>query len=175
MAKEIEPILLSKSQAATAFECDRRTIAKCIDELGIKPAGVRFGHSVYRLRDLLQIYRARSHFNPDQLTPFERHAHFKAESERLKVGIESGTLLRREDVEEEWARVLRSIALELDTVVDEIERDVGASPLILEKIEEKLDVIRERLYQRIVAGATDEGKPGDVVTRLQGDLAGACA
>jgi predicted metal-dependent phosphoesterase TrpH len=148
---------LSISQAAEEFGRHRQTVAKRIRELGIQASGERQGYPVYRLRDLLAIERTHEDGaqNPDKLNPFERQAHFKAESERLKVDLERGELLRREDVEQEWARVVSAIALELDTVVDEIERDVGASPLVCEKIEEKLDVIRERMYQRIHAEPVD--------------------
>lgn len=151
-------VALSVNQAAEEFGHDRRTVTKRIRELNIQPFGARQGHPVYRLRDLIEIERksANGAQDPDKLNPFERQAHFKAESERLKVDLERGSLLRREDVEEEWARVLRAIALELDTVVDEIERDVGASPLVCEKIEQKLDVIRERMYQRIVEQPAEE-------------------
>lgn len=152
-------VFLSISQAAEEFGHHRQTIAKRVRELSIQSAGERQGYPIYRLRDLLEIERKSEPgvVDPDKLTPFERQAHFKAESERLKVDQERGGLLRREDVEEEWARVLRAIALELDTVVDEIERDVGAPALVLEKIEQKLDVIRERMYQRVTAPDQAEG------------------
>lgn len=156
-------VLLSINQAATEFGHDRRTVTKRIAELAIAPVDKRNGAPVYRLRDLLEMERRSPDgaHDPDKMSPFERQAHFKAETERLKVDLERRELLRREDVETEWARVLRAVALELDTMVDEIERDVGASPLILEKIEAKVDVIRERMYESVVSGSDGEDQEGD--------------
>lgn len=144
---------LSISSAAEEFGHDRRTITKRLAELGLKPAGERQGYPVYRLRDLLEMERKApdGKHDPDKMSPFERQAHYKAESEKLKVDLERGALMRREDAESEWSKVINVIAMELDTIVDEIERDIGASPLVLEKIEAKLDVIRERMYVGVIA------------------------
>jgi hypothetical protein len=145
-------VFLSVNQAADEFGHDRRTVTKRIADLGIKPAMERGGFPVYRLRDLMEMERRGDDgdMDPDKMNPFERNAHFKAESERLKVDQERGTLLRREDVERDWAQIVNVIAMELETVVDEVERDVGASPLVCEKIEAKLDAVRERIYSRVV-------------------------
>lgn len=137
-------MLLSINQAAEEFGRDRATITRGVNKLGLVPAGERGGFRVYRLRDLMQIERkdADGAIDPDKLTAFERQAHFRAESERMRLDVERQRLVRAEDVETEWARVLKVIALELDVLVDEIERDVGASPAILQKIEAKIDVIQ---------------------------------
>lgn len=144
-------MLLSINQAAEEFGRDRATITRGVNRLGLLPAGERGGFPVYRLRDLMQIERkdADGNIDPDKLTPFERQAHFRAEAERMRLDVERQRLVRAEDVETEWARVLKVIALELDVLVDEIERDVGASPPVLQKIEAKIDLIRERMYRRI--------------------------
>lgn len=148
---------LSIQQAAEEFGHDRKTIAKRIRELGIQPDGKRQGYDVFRLRALLAIERATESgkIDPDKLGPFERNAFYKSETERIELGERIGSLLRREDVEQEWARVLRLAAQDLEVVVDEIERDVGAPGPVIEKLEQKLDEMRERLFQRIV---TDEGR-----------------
>jgi hypothetical protein len=149
---------LSINQAAQEFGHDRATIAKRVRELGLSPAGERQGHPVFRLRDLLTMERhgPDGDADPDKMSPFERQAHYKAESEKQRVNLARGQLMQREAAEVEWSRVLRVIALELDTVVDEIERDVGASQSVLEKIEAKLDVVRERMYESIIAESGDE-------------------
>src|SRR5690606_5835851 len=100
-------VLLSINQAATEFGHDRRTVTKRIAELSIAPVDKRNGAPVYRLRDLLEMERRSPDgaHDPDKMSPFERQAHFKAETERLKVDLERRELLRREDVETEWARV----------------------------------------------------------------------
>jgi len=145
-------VLLSINEAAEEFGCDRHTLSKRVRDANLFGAGDRNGYPVYRLRDLIRAWRAAEdgNRNPDNMTPFERQAHFKAESERLRLDIARGAALKREIAEMEWARVLKSIALELDTIVDELERDVGLSTAQLEKIEEKLDAVRTRMYERIV-------------------------
>lgn len=149
---------LSIQQAAEEFGHDRKTIAKRIRELAIQPDGKRLGYDVYRLKDLLAIERATEagKIDPDKLGPFERNAFYKSETERIELGKQVGSLLQREDVEQEWSRVMRLTAQELEIVVDEIERDVGAPGPVMEALERKLDVMREHLYQRIV---TNEEQP----------------
>lgn len=157
-------VFLSINEAATEFGNARRTITKRIANLGIRPAGSRQGYSVYRLRDLLEIERRNDDGakDPEKLNPFDRHAHYKAESEKNKVNRERGELITREAHEREGARRLKVVAQELDTVVDEIERDVGADPIVLEKIEQKIDTIRERMYEGIVNPQEDDEDQGDV-------------
>lgn len=151
-------VLLSINQAADEFGHDRRTITKRIAELQIQPADTRKGHPVYRLRDLLAMERTTPEGapDPDKMSPFERQAHYKAEAERLKVDLQRGVLLKREDVEREWSRVLKIISLELSTMVDALERDLGLDPLVLERIEERIDQIRRQMHGAIVAPVEDE-------------------
>lgn len=145
-------VLLSVNQAAAEFGNDRRTITKRIADLGIRPADERGGFAVYRLRDLLELERrnGRGETDPEKLPPYERLSFYKAESERLRVNLERGQLLRRDQVEQEWSRVLKLLAQQLDTLVDEIERDAGASKTVLELIDRKIDEMRERAYLGIV-------------------------
>ncbi len=152
--KKPDQILLSVSQAADEFGCRRSTFSKRLRRFKIQPSGTRRGWPVYQLHDLIAMERAyrNPNIDPESLTEYERLAFFKGESARLKVNLERGRLLRCEDVDAEWARVLRAIALELDTVVDEIERDVGAAPAVLEKIERKVLRIREILATDIHYG-----------------------
>lgn len=151
---------LSIQQAAEEFGHDRKTVAKRIRELQIQPDGKRQGYDVFRLKDLLAIERATEagKIDPDKLGPFERNAFYKSETERIELGKQVGSLLEREDVEQEWSRVLRITAQDLEILVDEIERDVGAPGPVIEAIEHKLDAMRERMYQRIV---TNEESPPD--------------
>lgn len=146
-------VLLSVSQASEEFGHDRRTITKRIGELGIRPAMERNGYSVYRLRDLMELERrgAEGKQDPDKMGPFERQAHFKAEGERLKVDQARGVLMVATHHQAEVARVLKVCVQELEAMTDEIERDVGASPIVLERIEEKIDRARQRMYDGIVA------------------------
>lgn len=152
-------VLVSINQASYVFERDRATVTKRIAALGIAPAGKRRGHSIYSMRALrrMDLLDDEGQQDPDKMTPFERAAHYKAEAERMRVDQERRLLLRRENVEGEFARVLRVIAQELDTLVDEVERDVGASQMVLEKLEDKIDVIRQRMADGIYSGHNENG------------------
>lgn len=157
-------ILLSINQAADEFGHDRRTITKRISELQIQPADVRSGHPVYRLRDLLAMERTTpdGEQDPNKMTPFERAAHYKAEAERLKVDQQRGVLLKREDVETEWSRVLKVISLELSTMIDVLERDLGLDAVALERIEQRVDQIRRQMYDSVIEGhLTDDDELSD--------------
>lgn len=146
---------LSIHQASEEFGCDRGALTRKVQERSLAASGLRAGRPVYRLRDLLyaHLLTAEGKADPNKMTPFERQAHFKAISEQMRIETESGSLLRRDDVEVEWARVLKVIGQELDTIVDEVERDIGTAPDVLEKIEVKIDTIRTRMHAAITEGA----------------------
>jgi hypothetical protein len=149
-------VLLSESQIGEEFCMDRRTVKKRLADSGVKPVAKRNGYDVFRLKEVaaMLMNTEEGKADPDKMTPFERQAHYKAESEKLRVEQERGMLLQREDSETEMARVLKVVAQELDVMVDEIERDCGATPEQLAKIEAKADLIRKRMYDGIVEGAT---------------------
>lgn len=139
------PVYLSIRQAASAFRRDRKSLARRIRREGLAPAAERHGFPVYRLRDLLHVELRLGEQDPNKMNPFERQAHFRAESELQKVNAARRELVRREDVDAEWARMETVITSELDRMVDEFRRDFGASPSILRKIREKVDVMRGHL------------------------------
>lgn len=164
-------VLLSINQAADEFGHDRRTVTKRIAELQIQPVDKRNGHPVYRLKDLLAMERTTpdGEQDPNKMSPFERQAHFKAEAERLKVDLQRGALLKREDVETEWSRVLKVISLDLSTIVDVLERDLGLDPLVLERIEQRIDQIRRQMHDSIVALDVDESISIEAPQHWSGD------
>lgn len=124
---------------------------------------MRDGFPVYRLRDLLEmdLRGPDGSIDPEKLNPFERAAWYKAERERLAVNAERGLTIERADHEREIARVLKIVAHELEVCVDEVERDIGATPAVLTKLEQKMDAIRERIYNGIVADDDVEDEDGD--------------
>lgn len=140
---------LSIAEAAREFGMDHRTLTKRIADLGIRPAAqTPQGHMLYRLKELLDIERrnADGSIDPEKLDPIDRHAHYKAENEKLRVAKLRGELIARDDYEREAARQWKIASLGLDTVVDRVERDVGAAPAVLEHIERVIDEVREQMY-----------------------------
>lgn len=147
-------VCLSISEAAEELDHTRETIARRIARANLKPAGVRRGYPVYRLRDLLAIERAYGlgEQDPDSMSPFERQAHFKAESERQRVDANRVRLLRADESHEEWARVLRAIDAHLALLPEAI---ATVSAAARERVEQRVTELRARLQAELPAQAND--------------------
>lgn len=148
---------------------DRDTVKKRIHAAGLNASCKRGGYPVYRLKDLLSAASAGTfdgEFDPDRLRPFERHAFYKSEREKLQLQVERGELLSSLEVEQRYAALFKVVAEALDTLPDVLERDCGASPLQLTKIEQRLDTMRDDLYSRLTE-STDQ--PASVEEPASGD------
>jgi hypothetical protein len=151
-------VLLSIRQFADECGHDRDTVTKRVRAAGVAPAASRGGHPVYRLRELIQSVMVTTDggdIDPDKLKPFERHAFYKAEREKLQLEVERAELLTSLDVEQRFAATFKSIAEFFDTLPDVIERDCGANAMMITKIEERLDQLREQLYTEITEESDD--------------------
>lgn len=157
----VEPILkqvaLSISQLAGETGFDRATVRKRLSEAGVKPAGKRGGYPVYRLKDVLPVlyHQQDGEFDPDKLKPFERNAWYKAEREKLHLQLERGDVVPALEVERKFAALFKALVQGLETLPDVLERDVGATPLQLTKIEKHLDEIRNALVTEIEGNDED--------------------
>jgi uncharacterized protein DUF1441 len=169
MADAAKAILLSLSALAREFGCSRETLRKKFIAANVQPVTVTTLHpqltidgdadpnagksDLYALRDALRAWLTSNEagFDPENLDPFRRVAHYKAGIERLKLDAATRELIPRIEVEQEQARILRSVALTLDTLPDVIERDCGATPNQVARIERAVDDLREALYVALVA------------------------
>jgi len=134
---------------------DRDTLTKRIRVAGLVPSGKRGGYPVYRLRDLLKAAYTTDEdggLDPDKLRPFERHAHYKAEKEKLAVEQERGELIPRIEVEQEQARIAKIVAHGLETLPDVLERDCALAPEVVARMERHIDAVRERMYAELTEG-----------------------
>ncbi len=149
-------VCLSISEAAEELGHTRETIARRIARANLEPAGVRRGYAVYRLRDLLAIERTYGlgEQDPDSMPPFERQAHFKAESERQRVNANRARLLQADDAHGEWSRVVREIDAHLELLPAAIAA-VTDSAAALERVEERVADLRKRLRAERPAQAND--------------------
>lgn len=137
---------------------DRDTTGKRLKEAGCKPTGKRGGHPLYRLKDMLRavyVTNEDGQVDPDKLDPFKRRAFYQGELDKLKLGVERGELVPRIEVEQEQARTMKIVARFFDTLPDVLERDCGAAPILLAKIETRLDEVREEIYRELVADDAD--------------------
>lgn len=152
-------IHLSVSSISEEFGSTRETVAKRLAAAKIKPSGKRGGYPVYRLRDAIAaclVTTADGEIDPDKLKPFERHAYYKAEREKLQLQCERAELLSSLEAEQKFAALFKAIAEFFDTLPDVIERDCGASPMMIAKLEDRLDQLREQLYAQAVEIGDDD-------------------
>lgn len=149
-------VCLSLNEICEEFGRDYETIKKRLHEVDVRPTGTRHGHPVYRLKDLMRLERtdAQGNTDPDKMRPAEQSAYYRAQRDRMELEKDLKQLYRCEDIEAEFARVFRVVTHELETLVDELERDVQPSPMVLTRIEDKLIVLRERMYRAISEGRT---------------------
>lgn len=147
---------VSISTLAAEFGVTRETAARRIADAGIEPSGKRGGYPVYRLKDAWSAVLGQvsddGSADPDKLDPFKRQAHYKAEHLKLQLEAEQRELLPRIEVEQEQARILRVIALFLDTLPDVLERDCGLAAAMIIAVEKRLDQVREEMHKAL----TDE-------------------
>lgn len=156
--------LFSISCIARESGKDRRTITRMLDDAGCLPAGTRNATPVYRLRDVLAIFNARS-------TDVERSAQEKlalakaAESEvdreikLLRLGRDRATLLDVSDVRLQFSALVKPVAQFLDTLPDVLERDCELEPRTVIRLQEVIDRERTALAEKVAAGyASDAGE-----------------
>jgi hypothetical protein len=139
----------SLRQLAEETGLDRDTVQRRISAANAVPSGKRGGHPVYRLRDVLRALLLKDEegrIDPEKLEPYQRQAHYKAELDKLKLDQETRELIPRIEVEQEQARILRVVAQTLDTLPDIVERDCGATPAQVQRIERAVDECREALF-----------------------------
>lgn len=155
-------VRLSISQIASEFSMSRNTVARRIDQLGIRPDGRRAGYPVYRMRDIIDVVSA-SHgsiptgeIDPSTLPPTERRAWYQSENERLKAEADSGRLIPAAEVEAEMALMVTTIVRALETLPDRIERDRRVSPEIVEYLQEEVHALREQLSGDLVEAEADD-------------------
>jgi len=109
------------------------------------------GYVVY-----LQQTAGASDIDPDQLEPFKRRAHYQAEHEKLILGVKSGELLPRAEVEREFARVFDILARFLDVLPDRAERAGLATPALAEQLVAWSNGTRTELYEELFKVPPDE-------------------
>jgi hypothetical protein len=147
------PVVLSVSRIAHVLSCSRDTVSRRIAEGHVPPAGRQGGHDVYDLRAVIHAMGAPAGggvLDPDTLDPFKRRAFYQGEHDKLRLQVARGELVPRDEVEQDQARVAKIVAHFFDTLPDVIERDCGASPLILAKLEQCLDRVREYLHDEVI-------------------------
>lgn len=150
-------VLLSISQIAAEFGVTRETAAKRIDEAGIKPAGMRGGYPVYRLRDVLPaiLQNTNGEMDPDKLKPFERRAFYQGELDKLKLQFERGESVPVFEVETGYAMLMKIARRALETLPDVLERDAGLSKQQLTRVDKLCDETLADMHRELMQRVND--------------------
>lgn len=139
----IEAVQLSLGTAAAELCMTRDVLRRIVTEAGVQPTGARGGHPLYRLRDL---YRAiLSQGDGIDANPHSRLALARAIKTEDEIRVRRGDLVEVYEHERECALLAMAFCQWADTLPDLIERDIGASPLVIAKVERSIDDLRTRL------------------------------
>jgi len=128
----------------------------------IPKAGPGKYNPVAVVRSYIQFLRrtgANQDIKPDDLKPFERRAHYQAEMEKLDLQSKCGELIPRIEVEQEMGRVAKVLTEFLETLPDIMERDTGATPKQIMKMEAAIDQLREQIYGALTKDDGNVGNP----------------
>lgn len=164
-----EPALDEKDLAtinrfASWVNGDPTSITRRVIAAGVELVLERAGHKFYRIADLFRAFVKENEF--------QRRARVQADEIELRNRKNRGELIPRQDVEQGIASLLKVVAETLDALPDIIERDAGATPAQLSRIEKTLDASRNELHARLhelktqsKPAAADEGAAPADATR----------
>lgn len=131
----------------------RETVAKRLAAASVAPAGTRHGHPVYRIRQAAEALldpamRAEDgDIDPKRLAPMDRNAWYQSEIRRLDLEMKCGQLLPAAEFEAEAARVVKTLVQFLETLGDQLERDVALSPEQVDAVNTAVSRQRAQLYE----------------------------
>ena len=152
---------LSLSVLAREMGVSRDKLRDMIHRAKVQPAGDRSGHPIYHLRDAFRLLSVPAeNVDPATLTPFERQAYWRAESEKMRAMEQARELVPRIEVEQEFARIVKITVRCFETLPDRIERDTGAPGLIIDAIERCVDEVRNDLHNSIADSSLSEYREG---------------
>lgn len=146
----------SASALAREFGMDRRTIADKIRAANVQPIGTDRGNPVYAMADAARACFANEilvaggdDFDPEALPPKERKDWYDGEEKRIKLEQIRGNLVTIDVYREELARVLKEVAMTLETLTDVLERKCNLPPETVIVMQSILDEQRTKLADSI--------------------------
>ena len=94
--------------------------------------------------------------DPKLLPPEQRNSWYQSESKRIQVETRAGLLIPASEHEAQLAVMTKDIAQFLETLPDQLERDVALTPEQVDAMHNEIDRRREELYQRVVSEAAEQ-------------------
>jgi len=147
-------VRLSIARLADEFGISRATVAKRLTAARVEPDGERAGHPVYRVAAaakaiLGSTLDAEGLTDPTKMKPTDRHAHFRAENERIRMEVECGRLVLASEIEFEMRTLVQGVVKALETLPDRCERDTRCSPEVTEFLIEQVREIRREMARNL--------------------------
>lgn len=157
--EEGRQLTFSIRRLAEEFGMAKETVSKRLREANVMAAGSRAGHPVYRLRDVCPAILHGAEYDedgirdPKTLPPEQRNAWYQSENKRMDVEMRARELIPRSEHEADLAVMAKDLAQFLETLPDQLERDVTLSPEQVEALHVQIDRRRQELYDKIVTEA----------------------
>lgn len=132
---------------------DRDRLSRALGDA--KPAGMRGGHPVYALADVIPLLcrpgvaDAAGGIDPDRLTPSDRRAWYDSESKRRELQVRDRELIPAAEVAQVVATAFAAIANELRAIGDHLERRGDATAEQAERISQAIDTAMDGLADRL--------------------------
>lgn len=147
----------SLNQFSKEFGIARETVAKRIDDAGIKSSGIKKGFPVYKVGEVAAAILnpvsqtpSSAFTSPDMMSPSDRRHWYASEKDRLAFEKEAGFLVSVDDARKQIAEVAKTGLQILETLPDILERDHGISPEMLEDIEETIYQLRIKWAEELL-------------------------
>jgi hypothetical protein len=155
--------LVSISRIAELLGMDRKTVSKRLLDANVPQAGKRDGYPVYDGRQACEacllpqtLAGEDGPLDPRQMKPMDRRAWFQSERERISLEADARQLIPAGEVESEMAELVRGFVQFLDTLGDQLERDVGLTAEQVEAANKSIAKQRGALYAQLQAEDQDE-------------------
>jgi hypothetical protein len=154
------------ARAAVICSCSRDAIRRKIGLAAIAPVDTDSrGHPLYRVLDVCLAFAGRPAESPkvrdpDLMSPAELNSYYQAEQKRLDLEERAGRLVPAEEVESSMSRLFGELAVFLDSMPDELERDHGLPPEAVTDMRKRVRDMRLRLYESIVERIAKETHEG---------------
>lgn len=149
---------VSLSTLAREFGMARETCKKRLQQAGVASSGKHKGHDIFRIgaaaRAILapEIENTRED-DPEKMSPKDRLDWYRGARERTKYMQELGELVPVSDYEKTLSSALKKVAIALETMPDQIEREAPISGEAIEIIQRITDRVRETVYR----GLSEDG------------------
>jgi phage terminase Nu1 subunit (DNA packaging protein) len=88
--------------------------------------------------------------DPEKMSPKDRLDWYRGDRERTRHQQEIGELIPACEYEAGLSSALKAVAVTLESLPDVLDRDAGIDGVAVELVQQATDMMRERLYQRIV-------------------------